>query len=46
MRETTAKFGIKLFDLGQDGNGIVHVVGPEQGLTLPGTTLVCGDSHT
>ncbi|MBS0539509.1 MAG: 3-isopropylmalate dehydratase large subunit [Proteobacteria bacterium] len=46
MRETTRKFGIKLFDLGQDGNGIVHVVGPEQGLTLPGTTLVCGDSHT
>ncbi len=46
MRETTSQFGIKLFDLGQDGNGIVHVVGPEQGLTLPGTTLVCGDSHT
>ena len=46
MRENTSKFGIKLFDLGQDGNGIVHVIGPELGLTLPGTTLVCGDSHT
>jgi len=46
MRETTSKYGIKLFDLGQDGQGIVHVMGPEQGLTLPGTTLVCGDSHT
>ena len=46
MRETTSQYGIKLFDLGQDGNGIVHVIGPEQGLTLPGTTLVCGDSHT
>ena len=46
MRETTKAYGIKLFDLGQDGQGIVHVMGPEQGLTLPGTTLVCGDSHT
>jgi 3-isopropylmalate/(R)-2-methylmalate dehydratase large subunit len=46
LRENTAKFGIRLFDIGQDGNGIVHIVGPEQGLTLPGTTLVCGDSHT
>ena len=46
LRENTRKFGIHLFDIGQDGNGIVHIVGPEQGLTLPGTTLVCGDSHT
>ena len=46
MRAATAKYGIKLFDLGQDGNGIVHVIGPELGLTLPGTTLICGDSHT
>jgi 3-isopropylmalate/(R)-2-methylmalate dehydratase large subunit len=46
LRENTKKFGIHLFDIGQDGNGIVHIVGPEQGLTLPGTTLVCGDSHT
>ena len=46
LRENTRKFGIHLFDIGKDGNGIVHIVGPEQGLTLPGTTLVCGDSHT
>jgi 3-isopropylmalate/(R)-2-methylmalate dehydratase large subunit len=46
LRTNAAKTGIRLFDIGQDGNGIVHVVGPEQGLTLPGTTLVCGDSHT
>jgi 3-isopropylmalate/(R)-2-methylmalate dehydratase large subunit len=46
MREDTARYGIRMFDLGEDGNGIVHVVGPELALTLPGTTLVCGDSHT
>jgi len=46
LRANAARTGIRLFDIGQDGNGIVHVVGPEQGLTLPGTTLVCGDSHT
>ena len=46
MRAATAKFGIRLFDLGQDGNGIVHIIGPELALTLPGTTLICGDSHT
>ncbi len=46
LRTNAERFGIKLFDIGQDGNGIVHIVGPEQGLTLPGTTLVCGDSHT
>ena len=46
LRENTAKFGIKLFDIGKDGNGIVHIVGPEQGLSIPGATLVCGDSHT
>jgi 3-isopropylmalate/(R)-2-methylmalate dehydratase large subunit len=38
--------GIRLFDLDDAEQGIVHVVGPEQGLTLPGTTLLCGDSHT
>ena len=38
--------GIRLFDLGEDGQGIVHVMGPELGLVLPGTTLICGDSHT
>src|SRR3970282_2822278 len=38
--------GVKIYDIGQDGQGIVHVVGPELGFTLPGTTLLCGDSHT
>lgn len=39
-------FGITLFDLDDERQGIVHIIGPELGLTLPGTTLVCGDSHT
>ena len=38
--------GVTIFDVGDKRNGIVHVVGPEQGITLPGITLVCGDSHT
>jgi 3-isopropylmalate/(R)-2-methylmalate dehydratase large subunit len=38
--------GLKVYDIGEDGQGIVHVVGPELGFTLPGTTLLCGDSHT
>jgi len=46
LRRRAAETGIRLFDLGQDGNGIVHVMGPELGVVLPGTTLVCGDSHT
>jgi 3-isopropylmalate/(R)-2-methylmalate dehydratase large subunit len=46
MLEETAKAGIKCFDLNEDGQGIVHVMGPELGLTQPGCTLVCGDSHT
>ena len=46
MRIETAKAGIRLFDIDQDGQGILHVIGPELGLTLPGTTVVCGDSHT
>ncbi|HUK57157.1 MAG TPA: 3-isopropylmalate dehydratase large subunit [Nitrospiria bacterium] len=40
------EFGVTLFDLGSPDQGIVHVIGPELGLTLPGQTLVCGDSHT
>ena len=40
------EFGVKLLNLSDDRQGIVHVVGPEQGLTQPGITLVCGDSHT
>ena len=39
-------FGIQLFGLGHKKNGVIHVVGPETGLTLPGMTIVCGDSHT
>ncbi|MCF6223786.1 MAG: 3-isopropylmalate dehydratase large subunit [Flavobacteriaceae bacterium] len=45
--ETNAKdYGISHWGLGDKNNGIVHVVGPEHGITLPGTTIVCGDSHT
>ena len=40
------EFGIELFDMNDFRQGIVHIIGPEQGFTLPGTTLVCGDSHT
>ena len=41
-----AEFGIREYKLNDIRQGIVHVIGPEQGLTLPGMTLVCGDSHT
>ncbi len=46
LRSNCQEFGITLFDLGDKRSGIVHVMGPEQGLTLPGATIVCGDSHT
>ena len=46
LREETRRTGIRLYDVGQDGNGIVHVIGPEMGISLPGLTIVCGDSHT
>jgi len=46
MRQNCADFGIRLYDLGSENQGIVHVIGPEQGLTQPGMTIVCGDSHT
>ena len=46
LREQAAATGIKFFDLGQVGQGIVHVMGPELGIALPGVTLICGDSHT
>lgn len=46
LSDNTAKHGIRLFGLGDRRQGIVHVVGPEQGLTLPGLLIVCGDSHT
>ncbi|MFA6599841.1 MAG: 3-isopropylmalate dehydratase large subunit [Candidatus Omnitrophota bacterium] len=39
-------FGVTLFDLQSEDQGVVHIIGPELGLTLPGTTIVCGDSHT
>ncbi len=40
------EFGIRLFPMGDPNQGIVHIIGPEQGLTQPGMTIVCGDSHT
>ncbi len=46
LDENCREFGIRQFDLGDVRQGIVHVVGPEQGATLPGMTIVCGDSHT
>ncbi len=46
LRKNCAEFGIPLFELGSANQGIVHVIGPEQGLTQPGMTIVCGDSHT
>lgn len=46
LRYNTKDFNIPLFDMDDARQGIVHVVGPEQGFTLPGMTLVCGDSHT
>lgn len=46
LKQGSEKGGIRLFDLGQPGQGIVHVMAPEMGIALPGTTLVCGDSHT
>ncbi|MEM4408867.1 MAG: 3-isopropylmalate dehydratase large subunit [Candidatus Caldarchaeum sp.] len=46
LRENCKEFGIELFDLKSPYQGIVHVIGPELGLTLPGLTIVCGDSHT
>jgi 3-isopropylmalate/(R)-2-methylmalate dehydratase large subunit len=46
MRRRCADAGIRLFDLGQSGQGIVHVIGPELGMTHPGMLIVCADSHT
>jgi 3-isopropylmalate/(R)-2-methylmalate dehydratase large subunit len=46
LSKNCKEFNIKLFDLNSRYQGIVHVIGPEQGLTLPGMTVVCGDSHT
>ena len=46
LSENCYKYGIELFGLNHSKNGIVHVIGPELGYTLPGMTIVCGDSHT
>src|SRR5947209_8566979 len=46
LRRNCAEFGVRLHPLGDVGQGIVHVVGPQLGLTQPGLTVVCGDSHT
>ncbi len=46
LRKNCADFGIRLYPMGDAGQGIVHVIGPQQGLTQPGLTIVCGDSHT
>src|SRR2546425_4198932 len=46
LRHNCGEFGIKLFDIDSNEQGIVHVIGPELGVTQPGMTIVCGDSHT
>lgn len=46
LRRNAEEFGLRLFDIRDPHNGIIHVIGPETGLTLPGQTLLCGDSHT
>ncbi|HEX4834415.1 MAG TPA: 3-isopropylmalate dehydratase large subunit [Trebonia sp.] len=46
LRKNAADFGVRLHPMGDAGQGIVHVIGPETGLTQPGLTIVCGDSHT
>jgi 3-isopropylmalate/(R)-2-methylmalate dehydratase large subunit len=46
LRKNCAEFGVPLYPLGSDEQGIVHVVGPQLGVTQPGMTIVCGDSHT
>jgi len=46
LRENCKEFNVKLYDINSSNQGIVHVIGPELGLTQPGMTIVCGDSHT
>ena len=46
LERNCREFGIKCFSMGTPDNGIIHVVGPEKGLSLPGMTIMCGDSHT
>ena len=46
LERNVEDFGVKYFGMADKRQGIVHIIGPEQGFTLPGTTCVCGDSHT
>ncbi|MDO5571335.1 MAG: 3-isopropylmalate dehydratase large subunit [Bacteroidales bacterium] len=46
LKNNAEQFGLTYFGLGNKKNGVIHIIGPEQGLTLPGMTIVCGDSHT
>ena len=46
LEQNVHDFGLKYFGMADERQGIVHIIGPEQGFTLPGTTCVCGDSHT
>ena len=46
LTKNCKEFGVRLYDLNDQNQGIVHIIGPELGLTVPGTTIVCGDSHT
>ena len=46
LRNNCEEFGVELFDMNDKRQGIVHIIGPEQGFTQPGTVIVCGDSHT
>ena len=46
LRKNCTEFGVELFDVNDKRQGIVHIIGPEQGFTQPGTVIVCGDSHT
>lgn len=46
LRKNCKDFGVTLFDITGDDQGVVHIIGPELGITLPGSTIVCGDSHT
>ncbi|MBN8750191.1 3-isopropylmalate dehydratase large subunit [Xylophilus ampelinus] len=46
LRRLSSELGVRMFDLGEPGQGIVHVMGPELGIVLPGMTVICGDSHT
>ncbi len=46
LRRNCAEFGVRIYPMGDDNQGIVHVIGPQLGITQPGMTIVCGDSHT